>query len=217
MNMIDLTIETRGFAPASVGIAVRSIGACFAACHRPDSRILTGIGLLIVTPAPTGQYQFSTLARCLREDERPIDLLDWLETELPTVDAIVSWSNWGSVPARIAALADRERHPRLVSAAADTAGRWRVLPRGHVWHLRQARAQAMPCLCPPRFPVDECRREMPMVLLPDPDLTAHQLIAEATAGWRAWAQGFGALDADHPAQIALRSLNAWRAEQRDAD
>ena len=88
------------------------------------------------------------------------------------------------------------------------------MPLGHTWHLRQARAHLMPCVCPPQTPVDECPAAMPTVLLPDPATTAVELIGEAIAGWRCWVQGFGDFDdADHPAQAALRALDRWRAEQ----
>ncbi|MFV3517319.1 hypothetical protein ACNJD8_22165, partial [Mycobacterium tuberculosis] len=98
--------------------------------------------------------------------------------------------------------------------ATDPVGRWRDMPRGHCWHLRQARAHLMPCMCPPGTPVDACAAAMPAVLLPDSVTTANALIDEAIAGWRSWTQGFGNFDdADHPAQTALRALDRWRAEQ----
>ena len=50
MSLIDLSIEERGYAPASIALAVRTIGACPAAKNRPDARILCGLGLLSVTP-----------------------------------------------------------------------------------------------------------------------------------------------------------------------
>lgn len=213
MNLIDPSIESRGFARASTALAVRTVGACFAARHRPDSRILTGVGMLTVAPAGDG-YSFTAAARCLGEDEVPGDILDWLEEGLPSEGAIISWPNWGSVPARIRAIADADRHPRIVSASTDTDGRWRDMPKGHVWHLRQPFAQAMPCLCGPNARVDECDAAMPSALLPDPTITAHQLIGEAAAGWQAWARTFGAFDDDrHPAQRALRALHTWQANQ----
>mgnify|MGYP004545080133 CR=1 FL=1 len=214
MTLIDLSIEERGFVPLSIGLAVRTIGSCFAMRHRPDDRILTGIGLLAVRPDDLTGYRFEAVARCLTEGETAADLLDWLEEKLPEEAAIISWHNWGSVPRRLAALADAERHPRLSAAANDTAGRWRDLPRGHTWHLRQAPAQAMPCLCPPGVPVDECQATTPVALLPDPEITAWQLIGEAIAGWQCWARGFGAFDDDrHPAVQALRELHWWRTGQ----
>jgi hypothetical protein len=216
MNLIDPSIERRGFAPASIGLAVRSIGSCFAACHRPDSRILTGIGMLNVAIDDSG-YSFSADARCLSEGDSVVDVLDWLETHLPSEGAIVSWPNWGSVPKRLAAIADAQRHPRIVSAAADTHGRWRDMPKGHVWHLKQARAHALPCLCGPHGRVDDCDAAMPSVLLPDPVTTAHELIGEAIAGWQCWVQAFGDFDDElHPAQAALRALDKWRADRRQA-
>lgn len=217
MNFFDLTIDARGFAAASIGIAVRTIATCPAACHRPDNRVLTGIGLLVVNPLLTGQYHFTSRARCLLKDEKPTDLVDWLEAELPTSGAIVSWPNWGSVPARLAALTNPDRHPHLTAATADTAGRWRALPDGQASHLRQAPAQSMPCLCLPDVPLHECHGDMPLELLPDPNVTAQQLIREATAGWYTWAQDLSAFDdAEHPAQRAVRALDAWHDAQRTA-
>lgn len=217
MNLIDGSIEARGFAPNSIALAVRSIGACFAALHRPDNRILTGIGLLAVS-LDASDFAFATDARCLEDGDGIIDLLDWLEDLLPDEGAVISWPNWGSVPARLLALANPDRHPRIVAAAADTAGRWRNMPQGHVWHLKQARANAMPCLCSASVRVDECDGAMPMALLPDPDTTAEQLKQEAMAGWQAWARGFGAFDDDHhPAQRALRAFNRWQANRSLAD
>lgn len=214
MSLIDLSIEARGFAPASIALALRTIGACPAAGHRPDARILCGIGILTVTRDDDGGYQFTSDARCLGEGDTVRDLLDWLEPQIASSEAVISWNNFGAVPRRLLALADPARHPRIIAAATDTAGRWRSLPLGHTWHLRQARAHLMPCVCPPQTPVDECPAAMPTVLLPDQSTTAVQLIGEAIAGWRCWAQGFGNFDdADHPAQAALRALDRWRAEQ----
>jgi hypothetical protein len=216
MSLIDLSIEERGFAPTSIALAVRTIGACPAARHRPDARILTGVGILTVTPDRDG-YRFSADARCLGEGDTVGDLLDWLEPHIASPHAVVSWDNFGAVPRRLLALADPTRHPQIIAAAADTAGRWRALPLGHTWHLRQARAHLMPCVCPPQTPVDECQAAMPTVLLPDPATTAVELIGEAIAGWQTWAGCFGDFDdADHPAQAALRALARWRGEQRAA-
>lgn len=215
MSLIDLSIEERGFAPASIALAVRTIGACPAARHRPDARILCGIGVLTVTPDDGGGYRFSADACCLGEGDTVTNLLDWLEPYIASFDAVISWDNFGAVPRRLLALADPTRHPQIIAAAADTAGRWRALPLGHTWHLRQARAHLMPCVCPPQTPVDECEAAMPTVLLPDPATTAVELIDEAIAGWRCWVHGFGDFDdADHPAQAALRALTRWRGEQR---
>ena len=214
MSLIDLSIEGRGYAPASIALALRTIGACPAAGHRPDARLLCGIGLLSITPGESGGHVFATAARCLGEGDTPLTLLDWLEQHVPATGGIVSWSNWGSVPHRLLALADLTRHPNIVSATADTAGRWRDMPRGHTWHVRQARAHLMPCLCPLGTPVDECDAAMPTVLLPDPATTAIELIGEAIAGWQCWARSFGDFDdAGHPAQAALRALDRWRAAQ----
>lgn len=213
MSLIDLSIEERGYAPASIALAVRTIGACPAARHRPDARILTGIGVLTVTP-DSGDRRFTSDARCLTEGDTPLNLLDWLEQRISPSSAVISWDNWGSVPRRLLALADPARHPRIVTAAGDTVGQWRDMPRGHTWHMHQARAHLMPCLCPQGTPVDECDAEMPTLLLPDAATTAIELIGEAVAGWRTWAAGFGDFDdADHPAQAALRALDRWRAGQ----
>lgn len=216
MYSIDLTIDARGFAPTSIALAVRTIGACPAAGHRPDARLLYGVGTLTVTPEDNG-HRFSTEARCLGEEADVADLLDWLETQIPATGALISWDNWGSVPRRFLALADPERHPRIRAAAADTAGRWRDLPRGHTWSVRQSRARHLPCLCPLGTPVDECEAARPAVLLPCPEATAIELVGEAIAGWQAWARIFGDFDdADHPAQAALRALDRWRSDQRSA-
>lgn len=213
MSLIDLSIEQRGFAPASIALAVRTIGACPAAGHRPDARILCGIGLLSVTPDDAGGYRFCSDSRCLGEGDIPQDLLDWLEPRIPAAGGIISWHNWGSVPRRLLALAEQTRHAHIVAAAADTVGRWRDMPRGHTWHIRQARAMLMPCVCPLGTRVDECDAEMPTVLLPNPATTAAELIGEAIAGWQCWARGFGDFDdANHPAQAALRALDRWRAD-----
>lgn len=213
MSLIDLSIEERGFAPSSIALAIRTIGACPAARNRPDARILCGIGLLTVTPDHDG-YRFSTEARCLGKGDTVLDLLDWLEPYIASPGAVISWNNSGAVPWRLLALADPARHSQIIAAAGDTAGRWRDMPRGHTWHVRQAAAHLMPCTCRPGTPVDECEAALPIVLLPDPTITAIELINEAIAGWRCWAQGFGDFDdADHPAQAALRALERWRANQ----
>ncbi|WP_454280320.1 hypothetical protein [Sphingomonas sp. Marseille-Q8236] len=213
MSLIDLSVEERGFAPSSIALAIRTIGACPAARNRPDARILCGIGMLTVTPDHDG-YRFSTEARCLGEGDTVLDLLDWLEPHMALPGAVISWDNFGAVPYRLLALADPVRHPGIIMAAADTAGRWRALPRGHTWHLRQARAHLMPCMCPLQTPVDECEGSMPTFLLPAPATTAVELIGEAISGWRCWAQGFGDFDdADHPAQAALRALDRWRGDR----
>lgn len=216
MSLIDLSIEERGYAPGSIALALRTIGACPAARHRPDARILTGIGVLTVTP-DSGDHRFTSDARCLTEGDTPRDLLDWLEQPISPSSAVISWDNWGNVPRRLLALADPARHPRIITATGDTVGQWRDMPRGHTWHMHQARAHLMPCICCPGTPVDECDAAMPIVLLPDPETTAVELIGEAIAGWRTWATGFGDFDdADHPAQAALRALDRWRADQPPA-
>ena len=213
MSLVDLSIEQRDFAPASIALAVRTIGACPAARNRPDARILCGIGMLTVTSDDDG-YSFFTDARCLGENDTVANLLDWLEQRIPANGGIITWDNWGRVPRRLLALADPARHPDIVAAAGDTAGRWRDMPRGHTWHMHQARAHLMPCICRPGTPVDECEAAMPTVLLPDPAATAVELIGEAIAGWQCWARLFGdSNDTDHPAQAALRALDHWRADQ----
>lgn len=216
MTLIDPSIEARRFAPESIALAVRTIGACPVACHRPDNRILCGIGVLHVSPCQNG-YRFSAGAVCRAEEDTTTRLLDWLEPQLARYDAIISWSNWGSVAHRLRAIADLERHPHIISAATDTACRWRDMPRGHTWHLRQAPAAHLPCLCPRGTRIGECDRATPTCLLPDPTLTAASLIREAIAGWQTWAQLVSnfAAPAD-PASAALRALEQWRNEQRPA-
>mgnify|MGYP004547010715 CR=1 FL=1 len=217
MLFIDTTVEQRGFAPAATALALRTIACCHGACHRPDGRLLTGIGVLTATPDAERGVAFTAAARCLHDGDTVIDLLDWLEPRLSADRAIISWHNWGSVPFRLRALADPARHPQIVAAAQDTADRWRDMPRGHTWHLRQARAGHLPCLCGPDGRIDECDAAMPAVLLPDPAATATELIGEAVAGWQVWARQFGAFDdAEHPAQAALRALDAWRADEPSA-
>jgi hypothetical protein len=212
MSLIDVSIDARGFAPASIALAVRTIGACPAALNRPDGRILCGIGLLSVAPHPDGGYRFSTEARCLGEGDTPRDLIDWLEPQIPQAGAVISFESFGSVPHRLLALVDPAKHPGIMTAAADTAGRWRDLPYEHTRHIPQVQANLMPCLCPPRTPVDECEAAMPLYLLPHPVTTAVELIGEAIAGWQCWARLFGDFDdADHPARSALRALDCWRA------
>lgn len=215
MPLIDFSVEARGFAPVSIGLALRTVATCPAAGHRPDARLLCGIGTLTVMPDDDGSYRFSTDARCLGEGDTVRDLLDWLEPQLPATQTVVSWDNWGSVPRRLLALADPARHPGIVAAAADTAGRWRDLPRAHTPHLRQAKAMPLPCFCGPNADFEACDAATPLYLLPDPGIAAEQLIGEAIAGWRAWAAGHGYFDdAEHPAQIARRALDRWLADQR---
>lgn len=217
MYLIDISVERRGFVPASTALAVRTIACCPGACHRPDGRLVTGIGVLTVTPNAEYGVAFAAGARCLREGDTVTDLMDWLEPHLPADQHIISWHNWGSVPFRLRALADPSRHPQIVAATQDIGGRWRDMPTGHTWSLRQARACHLPCLCGPNARIDECDSAMPAVLLPDPVVTATALISEAVAGWQAWARIFGNFDdADHPAQAALRDLDAWRAGEPNA-
>lgn len=215
MSLIDLTIEERGWSPVSISIAVRSIGACYGARYRPDTRLITGIGLFVVTPDPEHGCAFTADARCLTEGDDVGGLLDFLELHLPDQGAVISWDNWGSVPWRLRAVADPARHPRIIAATLDTAGRWRDMPRGHTWHRRQARAAALPCLCGPAVRIDECNAVVPDILLPDPVTSAIELADEAIAGWQIWSRHFGDFDDEsHPAQTALRALDRWRAEQR---
>lgn len=214
MSCIDFTIEARGFDPNCISIAVRTFGACYAMRFQPDSRIMTGIGLLSVRRDGDG-HEFAAEAKTLVCDETPDQLIDWLEMRLSAQPAVVSWHNWGSVPARLIALADPARHPRVRAAASDVAGRWRALPRSHTWHLRQAPANTMPCFCPPGSSITDCQPVLPAVLLPDPTLTERQLIDEAIAGWRRWAMDFGDFDDDqHPAQQAIRAFACWDADRR---
>ena len=217
LSCIDFTIEARGFDPNCVAIAVRTIGSCYAMGFQPDSRIMTGIGLLSVGNSGD-HYTFAAEAKALADDETPDQLLDWLEMRLSSQSAVVSWHNWGSVPARLVALADPARHTRVCAAASDVAGRWRALPPSHTWHLRQAPANTMPCLCPTGSSITDCQPIIPSVLLPDPTLTERQLINDATAGWRRWAQDFGDFDDDqHPAQQAIRAFARWNADRRGGD
>lgn len=88
------------------------------------------------------------------------------------------------------------------------------MPQGHTWYLRQARAYHLPCLCGPNARVDECDSAMPAFLLPD---LVTALMGEVIAGGRAWVRNFGNFDdADHPAQAALRALDAWRGDEPNA-
>ncbi len=213
--MLD-TITSRGFEPRATAIAARTIGSCYQMCHHPDTRALVGLAIFSVTPT-NGSYIFTTDTRTLRKDEQPPVLLDWLEEQMPADGAIVSWDHWRSLPRRLMALAD-DSHPRTRSAAAETEGRWRDLPRSMTWHLRHARAAAMPCLCLVGDP-EPCRAQLPAVLLPDPIVTEETLIAEAVRGWTTWARLFGDFDdADHPGQRALAAAREWAATPTtDAD
>ncbi|USI73519.1 hypothetical protein [Sphingomonas morindae] len=203
------TTDPRGFEPRATAIAVRTMGACYAMRFRPDTRPLIGIGLFHVTPDGAG-FRFDGEARALREGELPECLLDWLETRLADRGAIVSYDNWGSVPKRLSAIARPDLYPHVACAAADTNGRWRDLPRWQTWHLRQAVAQAMPCLCP-QGKMQDCVPSLLACVMPQPELTERQLIDEAARGWTAWARGFGAFDDD--AQPASRALKALAGQQ----
>ena len=150
-----------------------------------------------------------TQARALRHDELPDILLDWLEPRIPEEGALLSWDHWQTLPVKLSSLA--HDHPAIATAALETEGRWRDLPRSYSWHLKQAVAQSMPCLCAPRDPAP-CVQRLPAALLPDPDLTEATLIDEAARGWVTWARQFGAFDdAEHPARRALAAYQAWSA------
>ena len=211
MELIDLTVETRGFAPRSIALSLRTAATCHGMRYRPDCRIVCGIGLLAVEPADDGGYRFEDTGRYLGGEDTPVDLLDWLEAQIAPGAAIISWHNWGSVPRRLAAIADAQRHPAILAAAGDARGRWRDLPYGDTWYLRQARSLPVPCICPSGQQVADCQATVPLALLPDSEIAVPQLIAEAGAGWRAWAQIFAGLDGEMPAIRALRDFEAWRA------
>lgn len=206
-----LDIEARGFSPRATVIAARTIGSCYQMLFRPDSRPLIGLALFSVMPVGD-DFRFEAEMRVLRDGELPAALLDWLEPRVPAEGAILSWDHWWPLPARLAALATAE-HPRIQAAAAETEGRWRDLPRAYSWHLKHARATAMPCLCGPGDP-GPCGPRLPAALLPDPQVTERTLIDEAMRGWTSWAHGFGDFDdATHPAQRALAAHRAWTAAQ----
>lgn len=209
------TIEPRGFEPRATAIAIRTIGSCYVMRFRPDTRPIIGIGLLQVTPDGDG-YHFDADARALRDGELPDELLGWLEERMPASGAVVSYDNWGSVPGRLAAIAPADTYPRIAAAAADTDGRWRDLPKWMTWHLRQGRAQAMPCLCP-QGQMQDCTPELLACVLPEIETTERELTQEAVRGWTAWASGFGDFDdATHPARRALKALACRKAQARAA-
>ena len=208
------TIMARGFEPRATAIAARTIGGCYQACYYPDTRPLIGLAVFSVIPADDG-HRFTADARALRDDELPDVLLGWLEERMPADGAIISWDHWWSLPARLTALADDGR-VRIGAAATDTASRWHDLPRSLTWHLRHARAAAMPCLCTTGDPAP-CRPALPAVLLPDPAITEQTLISEAVRGWTTWASLFRDFDAaGSPAQQALTAARDWSAA-RTAD
>lgn len=205
------TIMARGFSPRATAIAARTIGGCYQACYYPDARPLIGLAVVSVAPVE-GRYAYRTEARALRNDELPGVLLDWLEERLPDDGAFISWDHWWPLPARLKALAG-ERHPRIRDAAADTAGRWRDMPRSMSWPLRHAPAAAMPCLCGPT-PAEACRPQLPAALLPDPAVTEQTLIDEGLRGWTTWARLFADFDdAAHPANVALAAARSWAPSQ----
>ncbi|EZP73788.1 hypothetical protein BV96_01232 [Sphingomonas paucimobilis] len=92
MNLIDLTIEHRGFARRSIAISMRTAGACHGMRYRPDCRVLCGIGLFLVEPSDDG-FWFQAHSRYLGPNDTPLDLLDWLQALLPAKGAIISWTN----------------------------------------------------------------------------------------------------------------------------
>ena len=211
MNLIDTSIEERGFAPRSIALSIRTVGACPGMRQYHRDRLLVGIGLIRIEP-DGASYRFDPDARCMAEDISEDDLLDWLQAHLSADKrAVVSWDNWGSVPDRLVGLADPVRHAALITAARSVRTRWRDQLRGHTWHLRQTTAQAMPCLCSGAASMPDCRATPLISLLPPPDLLSSQLIDEAVAGWRCWAQDFCDLTVNRSeAQQALRALEQWQ-------
>lgn len=203
------TIMARGFEPRATAIAARTIGGCYQACYYPDTRPLIGLAVFSVIPLDDG-YRFTADARAIRDGELPDVLLGWLDKRVPADGAIISWDHWWPLPARLIALTD-DRHARTRTAAAGTATRWRDLPRSLTWHLRHARAAAMPCLCP-TGDTAPCRPALPAELLPDPAVTERSLIDESMRGWTTWASLFRDFDdAISPAQLALTAARDWSA------
>ena len=217
MELIDLSIQDRGFAPHSLAISLRTAGCCFGMLHRPDSRIVAGIGLLLVRPDDVGGFSFEADATYLQPGDMATDLLDWLDARIDEQAAIITWDKWWPASRRLAALADPERHPVLLAAAGDTAGRWRELPAAETWYLRQARALPVPCICDAGVQVADCHSTVPLSLLPDADIAMPQLIGEAVAGWLAWARQFSDFDADPIAAQAVHALETWRASTPSSD
>lgn len=82
-----------------------------------------------------------------------------------------------------------------------------------IWHLRHARATAMPCLCGPGEK-EPCRPRLPAALLPNPVATEQALIDEAVRGWATWARLFvDFTDIEQPAQRALAAAREWGAQR----
>ncbi len=77
MFTVDLTIEKRQFAPASIALAVRTIGACAAAGHRPDGRLLCGIGILYVRQKVTAFASLPMLAASASRSVPLISSIGW--------------------------------------------------------------------------------------------------------------------------------------------
>ncbi|GAY20984.1 hypothetical protein [Sphingobium fuliginis] len=217
MELIDLSITHRGFAPHSIAISLRTAGCCHGMRHRPDCRILAGIGLLSVQPGIDGGFSIEADATYLQPGDIATDLLDWLNDRVPDDGAIVTWDKWWPAARRLAALADPERHPVLAAAAGDTAGRWRELPAADTWYLRQARAMPVPCICDAGVQVADCHSTVPLSLLPDAEIAIPQLKLEAIAGWLAWARQFADFDLDPIAAQAVRALEIWRATMPISD
>jgi hypothetical protein len=210
MNLIDTSIQSRGFTRESVAISIRTAGVCPGMRQHGRNRLLIGIGLVFVDLAGLS-YRFSASGRCLTDGEAESDLLDWLQDQLIGEDRpIISFDNFGSVPARLARLADPIRHAALIDITRTTHTRWRDQPRGHTWHLRQVPAQALPCLCPAGVQTADCTSTPLTRLLPAPEVTAALLIEDAVAGWRCWAQSFcDMFDDQNLAAHALRDLDRW--------
>ncbi|UZW57561.1 hypothetical protein NUH86_18435 [Sphingobium sp. JS3065] len=94
MELIDLSITHRGFAPHSIAISLRTAGCCHGMRHRPDCRILAGIGLLSVQPDIDGGFSIEAHATYLQPGDIVTDLLDWLNDRVPDDGAIVTWDKW---------------------------------------------------------------------------------------------------------------------------